>query len=150
MIDWQRILTFMGQMLDVRDSGNFGVRFYPLRWTNKNIFCSTSLPLTSTRWFNKHIQAFPHSKKWRHLISATSRIEKNSWEHRESNPGLLGKKRNSYHCAMQPPFKNICLHQWFYRKRDILLGVGWEWYLKSIWQRKSKWCSNLGSIEQLK
>ena len=49
-------------------------------------FCNTSLPLTSTRWLNQHIQAFPfpHSKKCRWLISATSRMnhssEKNSSE----------------------------------------------------------------------
>ena len=71
------------------------------------LFCSTSLPLTSTRWFNQHIQAFPHSKKchWL-LISATSRvIGKNSWECWESNPGLLGEKRKGYLCAMPSPFK---------------------------------------------
>ena len=29
--------------------------------------------------------------------------EKNSWERRESNPGLLGEKQVCYLCAMQPP-----------------------------------------------
>ena len=29
--------------------------------------------------------------------------EKNSWEHRESTPGQLGKKQVCYLCAMQPP-----------------------------------------------
>ena len=40
------------------------------------VFCSTSLPPTSTRWFDQHIQAFPYSKVCRRLISATSRIKK--------------------------------------------------------------------------
>ena len=45
--------------------------------TKKSIFCvcfcSTSLlPAASTRWFDQHIQSFPHSKKCRRLISATS------------------------------------------------------------------------------
>ena len=38
------------------------------------LFCTTSLPLTGTRWFDLRIQAFPHSKKCRKSISATSRI----------------------------------------------------------------------------
>ena len=67
------------------------------------LFCSTSLPITSTRWFIQCIQAFPIYKKCHRLISAITRIQKNSWEHRESNPGLLGEKRELFHCAMQPP-----------------------------------------------
>ena len=39
---------------------------------SKNI--NTSLPLTSTRRFDQHIQAFPLSEKCRQLLSATSRI----------------------------------------------------------------------------
>ena len=65
------------------------------------VFCSTSLALTSTRWFDQCIQAFPNSKKCSRLISATSRIQTNSWESRESNPGLLGEKRK---CAPQDLF----------------------------------------------
>ena len=30
-----------------------------------HLFFETSLPLSSTRWFDQHIQAFPHSKKCR-------------------------------------------------------------------------------------
>ena len=37
------------------------------------LFCSTSLPLTSTRWFDQHFSSFPHSK-CRRLISATFRM----------------------------------------------------------------------------
>ena len=78
------------------------------------VFCSTSLPITSTRWFNQCIQAFAYSKKCRWLISATSRnylgkiIQKNSWECRESNWGLLGEKCKCYLCAM-PPTDRQCL-----------------------------------------
>ena len=70
--------------------------------TSLNTFWSTSLPATSTKWFDLSIQAFPHSKKCRWLISATSRIWKKSLEHRESNQGLLGEKRKHYLCAMPP------------------------------------------------
>ena len=35
---------------------------------------STSLPQTSSRWFDQHTRTFPHSKKCRQLISATSMI----------------------------------------------------------------------------
>ena len=60
------------------------------------------MPLTRTRWFNQCIQAFPHSKKCRWLLSATSRIYKKYWERRDSNPGLLGEKCERYLCAMLP------------------------------------------------
>ena len=70
-----------------------------------NLFCSTNLPPTSTRWFDQRINT-PHSKECRQLISATSTIWKNSWERRESNLGLLGEKRKCYLCAMPPPLLN--------------------------------------------
>ena len=45
------------------------------------LFCCSCLPLTRTWWFYQHIQAFPPSKKFHWLISATSRvIRKNYWE----------------------------------------------------------------------
>ena len=54
-------------------------RFHCCFWPNSKVvllrfllflFCSASLPLTSTRRFDQHIQAFPHSKKCCGLISA--------------------------------------------------------------------------------
>ena len=53
-------------------------RFHSCFWPNSKVvllrfllflFCSTSLPLTSTRRFDQHIQAFPHSNKCCGLIS---------------------------------------------------------------------------------
>ena len=64
------------------------------------VFCSTSLPLTSTRWFDQHFQAF-HTRLisviWR-MINPSEIIilRKNSWERQELNPGLLGEKRERY------------------------------------------------------
>ena len=64
------------------------------------------------------IQAFPHSKMCRQLISASSRINhssekillKNSWELQESNPGVLDEKRECYLCAASPhPPKSVWL-----------------------------------------
>ena len=87
-----------------RTKNNQGLTFCALKFQCCQdllvVFCSTSLALTSTRWFDQCIQAFPNSKKCSRLISATSRIQTNSWESRESNPGLLGEKRK---CAMPPP-----------------------------------------------
>ena len=77
--------------------------FYTLDVELRNLFCNSSLPPNSTRWFNQRILVFPHSKKCRQFISAPSRIPKSSWECRESNLGLLGEKCKRYRCAMPPP-----------------------------------------------
>ena len=37
------------------------------------------------------------------VIKYQQHREKNSWERRESNSGLLGEKQERYLCAMQPP-----------------------------------------------
>ena len=48
--------------------------------------------------------AVHRSKQQRRLLaSATSRIQKNSWERQELNPGLLVQSKNAIHCAMWPP-----------------------------------------------
>ena len=68
-----------------------------------NVFCSTSFPLTSTRWVRTTIKLCTlHS-----LSSALSfkskqhqEIPKKSWECWESNPALLGVKGEHYLCAM--------------------------------------------------
>ena len=54
--------------------------FYTLDVELRNLFCSSSLPPNSTRWFVQRIQVFPHSKKCRQFISAPSRIPKSSLE----------------------------------------------------------------------
>ena len=35
------------------------------------------------------------------VVKKSQYQEKNSWEHRESNPGMLGQKQVRYLCAMQ-------------------------------------------------
>ena len=70
--------------------------------SKSEVFCSNSLPLTSTRWFNESIQAFPHYKKCRQLISATSRMN-------NSLAKNLGNAKNRTRAAgqeaMLPPLK---------------------------------------------
>ena len=49
------------------------------------------------------------SSRWVWFLYSTvhelsSRYEKNSWQSRDSNPGLLGENSERYLCAIQPPF----------------------------------------------
>ena len=86
-------------------------------WTNlavnvklRNLFCSTSLPLASTRWVQSTIKHFFHAlcthtkqctavdKSLRHQEIWIS--PKKSWKRRELNPGRLSEKCKSYLCAM--------------------------------------------------
>ena len=55
-----------------------------------HLFCYTSLQLASTRWFNQCIQAFPHYKNCRRLISAASRFRKKFWGTPRIEPGAVG------------------------------------------------------------
>ena len=72
------------------------------------LFCSTNLPLTSNKWVRSTIKLCSVLS----LSSALSinisnikkfRIPKKSWEHWESNLGLLGEKQESYPLCFAPP-----------------------------------------------
>ena len=66
-----------------------------------NVFCSTSLPLTSTRWFDQ-LLSFALS-----TLSKQCSVDKTQRERRESNPERLGGKRERYLCAMPSPCLSI-------------------------------------------
>ena len=88
-----------------------------------SLFCSTSLPLA--RGLDGFDQCYQASavhcsrQQRRRLTSATSRIQNNSWEHLESNPGLLGAKQEHYLLSYPPPirlafwvrYRNSCPNQ---------------------------------------
>lgn len=75
---------------------------------------STKLPLTSTRWGQTTIKLFCTVH---FLLSLScelllnhSNISEEIWEHRESNPGWQGGKRERYLCAMPTPSdSSVCI-----------------------------------------
>ena len=85
---------------------------------HKIFFCSTSLPLASTRW----VQLTLSSLCPLFLSSAVNKPqqyqEKILWECQESNLGLLGEKQVCYLCAMK-------------RNHKIFISI-FRWHLGSM------------------
>ena len=89
-------------------------------------FCSSSLPLASTKWVKSTFSSLCplSSYQRRQWISATLKI--NFQQRQESSPRLLGVKQECYLCAIatQPP--NLwALHHWLKRKRRKSLVYYW-------------------------
>ena len=70
-------------------------------WEKKSLFCSTSLPLTSTRWFDQ-LLSFTLS-----TLSKQCPVNKSQREHRESNQGRLVGKRGWEPLCYAVPLKKI-------------------------------------------
>ena len=78
-------------------------------------FCCASLPLTSTRWLDQHIQAFPHSKKCCGLISAKSRMNNSSIKFFRKI--LENAKNRTWGCWMRSTVIHLC-----YAEKHLFMG----------------------------
>ena len=96
---------------------------------------SVHLPLPLSKAVNKSLQH-------RIYFFRENSREKNFWEHGESNPGLLGEKRECHLCAMPPPNSlwNVCrsgkCHRWHLVVWPVQIFLSESWSFKNLMPKK--------------